>query len=353
MVDVRGDLRFAFSTVFAPNENFDPKNLKIDSRMFPGFQEEKFINNLDELEKQEDRRVVKAIKKLREKIGEKRLKLAQREGPLKIFLVKKGLSPKDVNDIIEKTQMENLGLFLEFIDLKPKELAEKLHINNQEELLEYMKMARDSIDLLKKTIENPTNVVKSAIMMCFELFQIPKDKIKKYDGEDGEILYIDDLREVSLSFKPNNEIEELEYLEFVDPNKKFGFEVDWVIYNVDNNRWINILQKVAVIATTSIMQYVVPRVSATIGSLIKNAIKNKTDELLIAGCNMDIRLIFHELLRVNLAIEYIKFQRFEANIWSEDEKKAILTECGIKLIKNPEIVDRGIEIIGDIEGLRK
>ncbi|TFG04545.1 MAG: hypothetical protein EU539_10630 [Promethearchaeota archaeon] len=353
MVDVRGDLRFAFSTVFAPHENFDPKNLKIDSRMFPGFQEERFINNFDELEKQKDRRIVKAVKKIKEKIGERRLKLAQREGPLKIFLVKRGLSPKDVSDIVEKTKMDNLGLFLECIDLKPKEIADKLNMNNQEELLEYMRMARKSIDLLKNTIKDPASVVKSAIMMCFELFQISKDTIKKYDGEDGEILYIDDLREVSISFRPNNEIEELEYLEFVDPEKRFGFEVDWVIYNVDNNRWINILQKVAVVATTSLMQYIIPRVSATIGSLIKNAIKHKTDEILIAGCNMDIRLIFHELLRVNLAIEYIKFQQFEANIWNEDEKQALLTECGKNLIRNPEIVDRGIEIMGDIEGLRK
>jgi len=88
------------------------------------------------------------------------------------------------------------------------------------------------------------------------------------------------------------------------------------------------------------MQFVIPRIGATIGSLIKNAIKRKTDELLIAGCNMDIRLIFHELLRLNLAVEYIKFQKFEANIFSEEEKKAILTECGVKLLKNPEIVER-------------
>ncbi len=67
---------------------------------------------------------------------------------------------------------------------------------------------------------------------------------------------------------------------------------------------------------------------------------------------MDIRLIFHELLRVNLAIEYIKFQRFEANIFSEEEKKAILTECGVKLLKNPEIVERGKDMIGDLQSLK-
>jgi len=288
---------------------------------------------------------------LREKIGEKKLKLAEREGPLKVFLVKKGLSKKDVNHIIEQTQIENLGLFLEFIDKDPKALAAKINIKNQDELLEYMRMARKSIENLKATIEDPPSVVKTAILMCFELFQIPKDKIKEYKGEDGDILYIDEMREVSLSFKPNNKIEEMEYLEFIEADKRFGFEVDWVIYNVDNNRWINILQQVAVVATTSIMQFAIPRISATIGSLIKNAIKRKTDELLVAGCNMDIRLIFHELLRVNLAIEYIKFQKFEANIFSEEEKKAILTECGVKLLKNPELVERGKDIVGDIQGL--
>ncbi|MFX1337337.1 MAG: hypothetical protein ACFFDK_01865 [Promethearchaeota archaeon] len=351
MVDVRGSLRFAFSTIFSPNEEFDPKNLKLDDRFFPGFQEEKLIN-IDELDNQKDRRVIKAVKKLREKVEEKKVKLAEREGPLKIFLVKKGLSEKDVNHIIEQTQVQNLGLFLEFIDKDPKALAAKINIKNQDELLEYMRMARKSLETLKSTIKNPSSIVKTAILMCFELFQISKENVKEYTNQDGEILYIDELREISLAFKANNEIEEIEYLEFIEADKKFGFEVDWVIYNVDNNRWINILQKVAIVATTSIMQYVIPRISATIGSIIKNAIKRKTDELLIAGCNMDIRLIFHELLKANLAIEYIKFQRFEANIFNEEEKKAILTECGVNLLKNPELVEHGKDVIRDLPNLK-
>jgi len=351
MVDVRGSLRFAFSTIFSPDEEFDPKNLKLDERIFPGFQEEKLIN-IDDLDKQKDRRVVKAAKKMREKIQERKIKISEKEGPLKVFLVKKGLSRKDVNLIIEQTQIENLGIFLEFIDKDPKALAAKINVKDQDELLEYMRMARKSFDILKATIKDPPSVVKNALLMCFELFQVPKEKIKTYSGEGGELLYIDELREVSLSFKANNEIEEMEYLEFVEPDKKYGFEVDWVIYNVDNNRWIKILEKVALVATTSIMQFVVPRVSATIGSLIKNAIKRKTDELLIAGCNMDIRFIFHELLRLNLAVEYIKFQKFEANIFNEEEKKAILTECGAKLLKNPELVERGKDVIGDLHNLK-
>ena len=350
MVDVRGNLRFAFSTIFSSHEEFDSKNLKLDERLFPGFQEEQVIN-IDELDKQ-DRRVVKAVKKLREKAKERKIKLSEREGPLKIFLVKKGLSKKDVHNIVQQTQIENLGIFLEFIDKDPKALAAKMNIEKQDDLLEYMRMARKSVETLKNTIKDPPSIVKTAILMCFELFQVPKDKVKTFTGEDGELLYIDELREVSLSFKANNAIEEMEYLEFVDPDKRYGFEVDWVLYNVDNNRWIKILEKVALVATTSIMQFVVPRVSATIGSLIKNAIKHKTDELLIAGCNMDIRFIFHELLRLNLAIEYIKFQKFEANIFNEEEKKAILTECGVKLLKNPEIVERGKDVIGDLPNLK-
>ncbi|MFX1296592.1 MAG: hypothetical protein ACFFD2_17265 [Promethearchaeota archaeon] len=351
MVDVRGSLRFAFSTIFSPQEEFNSKNLKLDERIFPGIQEERLIS-IDDLDKQKDRRVVKAVKKMREKIQERKIKLSEREGPLKIFLVKKGLSKKDVNNIIEQTQIENLGIFLEFIDKDPKALAAKLNISNQEDLLEYMKMARNSLETLKTTIKDPPSIVKTAILMCFELFQVPKDKVKMYTGESGDLLYIDELREVSLSYKANNEIEEMEYLEFVESDKKYGFEIDWVIYNVDNNRWISILEKVAVVATTSIMQFIVPRVSATIGSLIKNALKRKTDELLVAGCNMDIRFIFHELLRMNMAIEYIKFQRFEANIFSEEEKKAILTECGVSLLKNPEIVERGKDMIGDLPTLK-
>ncbi|TFG25396.1 MAG: hypothetical protein EU532_11730, partial [Promethearchaeota archaeon] len=342
MVDVRGSLRVAFSTIFAPHENFEPKDLKIDARMFPGFQEEKMID-LSKVNENSDRRVVKAVKKLKSKIGDKRLKLAEREGPFKIFLVKKGLSKRNVKELVAKTQIDNLGLILEIIETDPKALALKIEFKNQDELLECLKMARNSLDTLKNTIKDPQSVVKTAILMCFELFQVSKENVKIYSREDGELLYIDDLREFSISFKPNNEIEEMGYLDFVESEKKYGFEIDWVIYNVDNTRWINILQRVAVIATTTIMQYLVPRVSATVGSLIKNAIKHKTDELLVAGCNMDIRLIFHELLRANLAIEYIKFQRFEANIWSEEEKKTLLKEYGNKVMKSPEIVERGTD----------
>lgn len=351
MVDVRGSLRVAFSTIFAPHENFEPKALKIDARMFPGIQEEKIVD-LSQVDEKSDRRVVKAVKKLKSKIGEKRLQLAEREGPLKIFLVKKGLSKKNVQELVSKTQTDNLGLILEIIETDPKSLAEKIEFKTQEDLLECLKMARNSIETLKNTIKDPQSVVKTAILMCFELFQVPKENVKVYSREEEELLYIDELREFSISFKPNNEIEEMEYLDFVESEKKHGFEIDWVIYNVDNNRWINILQRVAVIATTTIMQYLVPRVSATVGSLIKNAIKHKTDELLVAGCNMDIRLIFHELLRANLVIEYIKFQRFEANIWSEDEKKTLLKEYGNKVMKSSEIVERGKDIVGDLKDLR-
>ncbi len=63
---------------------------------------------------------------------------------------------------------------------------------------------------------------------------------------------------------------------------------------------------------------------------------------------MDIRLIFRELLRTNVAVEYIKFQRFEANLYSDEEKKTILKEYGNKLVKSPEILVRGKDIIGDL-----
>ena len=347
MVDVRGNLRLAFSTIFAPHENFEPKDLKIDSRMFPGKIEEKMID-LSKITDKTDKRVINAVNKLKDKVGEKRVAFQEREGPLKMFLAKKGLSKKSVKKIIEQTQVENLGLFLEFIDRDPKLLAEKIGIENQDDLLDYMKMARDSLETLKDTIKDPPSIVKKAILMAFQLFQIPKEKIKIYRGKDGELLYFSSDREFSVAFKANDNIEEMEYLDFVKDDKKHGFEVDWCIFNVDDNRWMNILQKVAVIATTSALQYVVPRIGATVGALIKKVIKEKTDELLVAGCNMDIRLIFRELLRTNVAIEYIKFQSFEANLYSDEEKKTIIKECGNQLVKSPEIIVRGKDIIGDI-----
>ena len=347
MVDVRGNVRLAFSTIFAPHENFEPKDLKIDSRMFPGKIEEKMID-LSKITDKTDKRVINAVNKLKDKVGEKRVAFQEREGPLKMFLAKKGLSKKSVKKIIEQTQVENLGLFLEFIDRDPKLLAEKIGIENQDDLLDYMKMARDSLETLKDTIKDSPSIVKKAILMAFQLFQIPKEKIKIYTGEDSELLYISSNREFSVAFKANDNIEEMEYLDFVKDDKKHGFEVDWCIFNVDDNRWMNILQKVAVIATTSALQYVVPRIGATVGGLIKKVIKEKTDELLVAGCNMDIRLIFRELLRTNVAVEYIKFQRFEANLYSDEEKKTIIKEYGNQLVKSPEIIVRGKDIIGDI-----
>ncbi len=351
MVDVRGELRLAFSTIFAPHEKFELKDLKIDARMFPGFQEEKLID-LSQINEKTDRRVVKAVKKLKNKIGEKRLKIAEREGPIKIFLVKKGLSKKNVKDLLEQTQIENLGFFLEYIEMNPQELSDKIKIKSKGELLNCLNMAKTSFETLKETIKNPPSIVEKAILMCFELFQIPKENIKTYSSEDGEILCIDELREFGFSFRKNNEIKEMYNLKDVDKDKKFGFEIDWVLHNIDNNRWINILEKVAIIATTTILQFLAPRISVTAGTLIKNAIAKKTDELLIAGVNMDIRLIFHELLRFSLAVESIKFQRFKANLWSEEEKKTLLTEYGNKLVKNPEIVDRGKDIVGAVIGLK-
>ena len=354
MVDVRGNLRLAFSTIFAPHENFEPKDLKLDNRFFAGKIEEKMVD-LSKITDKTDKRVIKAVNKLKDRVGEKRLAFQEREGPLRLFLAKKGLSKKNVKKIIEQTQVENLGLFLEFIDKDPKLLAEKMGIENQNDLLDYMKMARDSLETLKDTIKDPPSIVKKAILMAFQLFQIPKENIKIYTGDDGELLYIDQSREFSIAFKANDNIDEMEYLDFVEDNKKHGFEVDWCIFNVDDNRWMNILQKVAVIATTSALQYVVPRIGATVGALLKKIIKEKTDELLVAGCNMDIRLIFRELLRTNVAIEYIKFQRFEANLYSDEEKKTILKEYGNQLVKSPELVVRGTDIldnIGDFQGLK-
>ncbi|MFX0071917.1 MAG: hypothetical protein ACFFAO_12580, partial [Candidatus Hermodarchaeota archaeon] len=203
MVDVRGNLRLAFSTIFSPNEDFDPKSFKIDSRMFPGFQEEKLVE-ISDLDKQKDRRVGKAVKKLKNKIGEKRLKLSEREGLLRIFIVKKGLTKKNIKQIIEKTQIENLGLFLDNIEMDPKALANKVEFKNQEELLECLRMARKSLETLKTTIKDPPSIIKTAILMCFELFQVPKEKVNVYSKEDGELLYIDELREFSISFKANN-----------------------------------------------------------------------------------------------------------------------------------------------------
>jgi len=60
-------------------------------------------------------------------------------------------------------------------------------------------------------------------------------------------------------------------------------------------------------------------------------------------------------LRTNVAIEYIKFQRFEANLYSDEEKKTILKEYGNQLVKSPELVARGTDIldnIGDFQGLK-
>ena len=87
MVDDRDSFCLSFSTISAPHENFESKDLKIDARIFPGFQEEK-MSDLSEISEKPDKRVVKAVKKLKSKIGEKRLKLAEREWTFKIFLVK-------------------------------------------------------------------------------------------------------------------------------------------------------------------------------------------------------------------------------------------------------------------------
>ncbi len=341
MVDVRGGLFFAFSTVFSPKQSFRPEDIKLDGRLFPGIQEQ-ILENMDKEEDEKSRKVIEYIKDVRSKIKEKRMKLMGKMEESDDFLndnASEEISQKIVDLIQEKTSLDNLGEFLKAIEGDAQGLSNKIHVMNNTHLKHCLEIGKKSFKDLREITNNPALVVRKAIDSCFELFQVPKEKIKEYDSKDGEILLINDSREFSISFLKNDNIKEMQFLQETDPDKKHGFDVKWVHFNVSQNRWMEILKKMTTFMTDSVLRFISPRIGGSLGSLIKKTVNAKTDEMLVKSCNFDLKLIFHELLRTNLAIESIKFQNFEADLWNDEEKKKKLVEFGKDLLKSSNIAN--------------
>ncbi|MFX1260262.1 MAG: hypothetical protein ACFFAN_20620 [Promethearchaeota archaeon] len=220
------------------HDKIDAKDLKLDARMFPGFQEQKIlkIDEIDKLDKLKHRPVLKAIKKFKKRIADQKEKLDIQDGSMKVYIVKKGLTKKSIKVIEELIQIDNLGDFLERIENDPDSIAKLTKLKSKEEFLECIKMGRKSFEIFKTTIQDPTSIVKTAIFQCFMLFQITKKNIKEYTSEDSEKLFIDDNREFSISYLKNDNIKEIESLEGIEEDKKNSFEIKWFFFDISNNR---------------------------------------------------------------------------------------------------------------------
>ena len=341
MVDVRGGLKFAFSTYFSPKREIKLEDIKLDGKMFPGIQEQ-VLENVEKEEDENVRKVIEFIKDVRNKIKEKRKQILG-DIDKSVHFLKDNSSeeiPSKIIDLVkEKASIENFGSFLQAIKDDVDGLSNKIHIMSNSHLKRVLEIGKQSFEDLREITKQPSVAVRKAIFQCFELFEVPKNEIKEYKSDDGEILFINDTREFSISYKEDDQIKELQFLEEKDPDKKHAYEVKWVHFNVSRNRWMDVLRKMSAKMTDSVIKFVAPRIGNTLGSLIKKTMDSKSDEILEKACNFDLKLIFHELLRTNLAIESIKFQKFDAELWNDEDKKNKIVEFGKDLIKSSDIVN--------------
>ncbi|MBD3254298.1 MAG: hypothetical protein GF383_04355 [Candidatus Lokiarchaeota archaeon] len=336
MVEVRGSLRLAFSTIVSPNEDFNPEHLKIDSRMFPGRQEKIKLEEKN-LKKLSERRIISMVKKIKDKIDQKRL---NREGFVPSILTMEGLSPEKIDLIKEKTNIRDLGSFLEKLDKEPNKIADLLGLDSIDELKFYLNLGKESFKNLRTAIKDPSKILEISLTHCIDLFQTPEEDVKSYRANNKEGLLIDPSREFSISFEKRDDIEELKAFEDVDENKKYGYEIQWVMFNVTREKWIERLEKLIITATTSLIKNLVPMIGRLIKSQVKKVVKSKSDDLLIQKCNQDIKRVLYVLLRSNLAIDAIKFEPFKATIWDFEEQKEKIKEFGTKVLQSTEILSK-------------
>ncbi|MHA1688479.1 MAG: hypothetical protein ACTSUN_03960 [Promethearchaeota archaeon] len=328
--------KFCFFYAFFPKQDFNLDDLKLDLRFFPGLQEQ-IRESLEKEDDEEVRKIIEFLKEKRKKLKKKRLKLLGKDIDPSKLLIDEELPPKIINYIKEKTSINSLGDFLTLINNNAQGLSNKIRIMNSTQLKRCLDIGRQSFKDLRETTKNPSLAVKKAIYQCFELFQIPREEIKEYVSNDEETLIINNSREFSISYIKNDHLKELQFLDEQDPEKTHRYEVRWVHFNVSLTRWEEILKKIASTLTSSIIKFIAPRIGNSLTSLLKKVLESKNDELLIKACNFDLKLIFHELLRTNIAIKSVKFQNFEGELWNDEEKKKKLMKFGKELIKSTSI----------------
>jgi len=319
MVDIKDQMKFAFSTIFTPDKELEDLNvLKIDSRMFRGIKKEvplkidEFMKFYDNPNAIKNAGIKKALE--RSEFSKKEIKKIFKNGVIPLTIYERGLGIDGIRKISENfAGMNRLGTFLNKIQREPEKLAEKIKGKSVDDFKRYLKMGKDAYKEIKETIKRPKSIVKNAINQCFDLYDIDIKNVKKlHNHKDRSVLYMDDSREMSLTFRRNDDIKEMNSLpKNISKSRKFGFEVEWVIFNFDWDKWDARFIKLSSSFISGAIGYLIPGVGGIISSIIKKGIKKKTDDMLKNQTNGELKLIFFDLIKANLAIENIKFQPFE------------------------------------------
>ncbi len=250
MVDVNGNTSFAFSTVFSGKKDLTPYTIKINHRMIRG-------------------------------MGD--------------------TTQQKIKDII---RINNLGIFLERDSVK---MAEKIRGISSQQIKKFQIEAKNEFKNFKKTIEKPSNVIETAIIRIFELFDVERKEIEK-GRLSGKKLFQDKSNEIQILYKPNNNVDEINKLSEVHKSKRYGFEVDWKIHNLTGGKWDQRIQKAQEIFISTGLKYLIPGVGGLIGSLVNKKLKKLKDKDLVDETNSQFNDLFYGVIKENLAIEYLSYR---------------------------------------------
>ena len=159
-----------------------------------------------------------------------------------------------------------------------------------------------------KAIENPNKILEEAVLHCFRLFEIPDKDFKKFTSEDGEVEFRNKSRILNISYKKVRENKNFKSIKekVSNPNKIHCYEIDWVIFNVNWDRWSEKLRKIyAFIINRSTSR--IPGLGILLGDFINKKIKETGDQWIVKSIELEFNEIFYSILKSNHAIEYIKY----------------------------------------------
>lgn len=320
MINVKGSVCFAFSTIFTQKKEFHAYSVYLNEKMFPTIKRtksvnlEKYLKYIDNQnvkfsrDEVEDSIIRKAIDKSIEDVSKKDIKRAQKTGVIDIPIKEQGLGPRGIELIEEYVHKKTLGAFL---NANPDSIASKIPGKSSRQIKIYQSMGRERLKILEKTINDPKKVVEIAINQCFELCEISQKNIKtlKVDGYKRFFDIINDIPELSIKYKELEDCKEMKSIAQKEPNKnkRYAFEVIWQINNMEWDKWNERLMKALDIILDKGLGYAIPYVGGIVGKLISKQLGKMSDKELETVINEDFEQIFKELLHENLGIEWLKF----------------------------------------------
>jgi len=320
MTNVKGSVRFAFSTIFTQKKDFKAYNVYLNEKMFPTINKIKSIN-LDKYLKYRDNQNVKfsrdevedsiirkAVDRSLQKMSNRDIKKATKNGSIDIPIKEHGLGQRGIELIEEYVHKKTLGAFLA---ADPVSLASRIPGKSLRQIKIYQNMGKERLKILEKTIKDPKKVIEIAINQCFELYEIPQKNIKTHriGGYKQFFDTTNDIPELSIKYKKLEDCKEMKNIaqKVSNKDKRYAFEVIWQMNEVEWDKWSQRLEKARDIILDKALGYAIPYVGDIVGKLISKELGKRSDKNLEEAVNSDFEQIFKELLHENLGIDWLKF----------------------------------------------